>query len=216
MQGSVVMTATDGIVSRNALTLPRPRDTGTSEEATRAGKEPLGAWEAKPIPHGIHLIRPGIAFPLPGPKGYSTDEKEVKEEKETKARGIGKAVLKSHRELVLESWKAYGAKALSLNSDIFHGFKSSTRLNPRGYERSELYGQWRKRPQTVSYMPEPKRPFSVKEDGTLCTWAFGSSVRSAPYERITGGDIPSHVLALAAEKQIQAEQPDREENLDEF
>ena len=65
-------------------------------------------------------------------------------------------------------------------------------------------------------MPEPKRPFVIKDDGSLCTWAFGSKVKSAPYERITGGETPKHVLAMAAEKQIQAEQPDREEYQDEF
>jgi len=204
-QGSILMTATDGIVSEKRLELPKPRDTGTLEAATRAGKEPLGGWESKDIPGGIMLIRPGIAFPLQG---------DI--EKETKARGIGKAVLKSHRELVLESWETYGAKALSLNADVFHGFKSATRINSRGYERAANYGQWSRRTQAVSYMPEPKRPFRVKEDGSLCTWAFGPRVKSAPYERIVGGEIPKHILAMSAEKQLQAEQPDREEYQDEF
>jgi len=209
-QGSVLMTATDGIVSELPLTLPRPRDTGTLEAATRAGKEPLGAWESKDIPGGIMLIRPGIAFPI------ARKENENEAEKETKARGIGKAVLKSHRDLVLESWEQHGARALSLQSDIFHGFKSSTRVSSRGYERSELFGKWSKRPQSVSYMPEPKRPFVVKDDGSLCTWSFGPKVKSAAYERIAGGETPKHILAMAAEKQLQSEQPDREEYQDEF
>lgn len=205
-QGSVIMSATDGIVSLNPLRLPTPVDTGTIEAAKRAGKVELGAWESKTIPDGIMLIRPGIAFPL----------KKSSDEKETKARGIGKAVLKSHRDMVLESWEKNGARSLALDSDIFHGFKSSTRVNARGYQRSPHFGRWSRRTQSVSYMPEPKRPFALKDDGTLCTWAFGPKVQSAPYERISGGDTPAHVLAMALEKQIQAEQPDRGDGEDEF
>jgi hypothetical protein len=204
---AVLMTATDGIVATQRLTLAEPRETGTADAAKRYGKQPLGAWEHKPIPGGMHLIRPGIAFPLTG---------EL--EAEVKGRGIGKAVLKSHRAMVLESWEKHGPRPFEVTGDIFHGFKSATAITAEGYKRAANYGQWSKRTTQVSYMPEPKRPFALAEDGRLCTWALRQDEVSRPYARILGipGETPAHVLALAAEKQLQSEQPDRGEEIDEL
>jgi len=195
------MTATDGIIGTRELELPQPRDTGTLEAARAIGKEPLGAWEHKTIPGGMMLIRAGIAFPLTGDL-----------EGEVKARGIGKAVLKSSRADVLESWEKYGPKAITVKGSIFHGFKSSTGVDPRGYVRAENYGTWSERETQVSYMPEPKRPFAMTDDGRLCTWAFSQSVVSAPYSRI----LSKTAAMMVAEKIVQSEQPDREEVEDEF
>lgn len=204
---SILMTATDGIVSLAPLKRPIPIDTGTFEVAKQYGKEALGAWEEKVIPQGIMLIRPGIAFPLVG------------EVKDTKARGIGKAVLTKHRQMVLDSWEAYGPKALSLESTIFRGMKSSTSYTAReGIKRAAEYGQWVPRVQTVSYMPEPKRPFSLDYEGWLNTWAL-RKYESAPYARILGSYEQPENAELAALKELQimlAEQPDREDSFDEF
>lgn len=205
----VLMTATDGVVCENELNLPLPLNTDTASFAASKGKEALGAWESKHIPGGIHMIRPGIAFPLrlvDKKKGDKTDEKE------TKARGIGKVLLKNHRQRVLNSWEKHGTKSLVLESSMFHGAKSSTSLTVRGYQRSLNYGQWRKRVQSVSYMPEPKRPF-LTADGLLHTWAFGPDVVSAPYSRAM---VPDLVKALKQQQQLESEQPDGHEPDEEF
>jgi len=204
---AILMTATDGIVSRRKLSTPIPIDTGTFDAAKRYGKEALGAWEAKVMSEGVHMIRPGIAFPLKG------------KEEETKARGVGKAVLTKHRELVMQSWAEHGPKALTLTSTIFRGMKSATSyVQGQGYKRAAQYGQWVPRTQAVSYLPEPKRPFIVDDDGVLHTWAFNQEVISAPYARILGVDDEptSEVLALKELANILSEQPDREDSIDEF
>jgi hypothetical protein len=204
---SILMTATDGIVSLSKLKRPTPINTGTFDVAKQYGKEPLGAWEEKQIKEGIMLIRPGIAFPLKG------------EVKDTKARGIGKAVLTKHRQMVLDSWEANGPKALTLESTIFRGMKSSTSYSvAEGIKRAAEYGQWVPRVQTVSYTPEPKRPFSLGNDGKLDTWALGKECKSAPYARILGAyEEPNMEIAALKELQLMlSEQPDREDSNDEF
>jgi hypothetical protein len=204
---AVTNSATDGIISTVQLDPGEPRDTGTAEAAKRYGKQPLGAWEHKLVPGGMHLIRPGVAFPL-------SSELEA----EVKGRGIGKAVLKNHRAMVLDMWEKHGPKPFEVEGDIFHGMKSATAVTSAGYVKRENYGQWSRRKTQVSYMPEPKRPFALTEDGRLCTWAYGKDVESQPYPRIMGvyGDTPAHVLALRREKELQAEQPDREPTLEEL
>lgn len=204
---AVINSATDGIISTVRLEPDEPRDTGTAEVAARYGKQPLGAWEHKLVPGGMHLIRPGVAFPL-------SSELEA----EVKGRGIGKAVLKNHRAMVLENWEKYGPRPFEVEGDIFHGMKSATDRTSEGYVKRENYGQWSKRKTQVSYMPEPKRPFALTDDGRLCTWALGKDVVSQPYPRIMGvyGVTPAHVQALILEKQLQLEQPDREPVEDEL
>lgn len=206
--GTILMTATDGIVSSRPLTPAEPIDTGTAETAARFGKSPLGAWEAKPLPGGLHMIRPGIAFPL----NSATDEKE------TKARGIGKAVLRSHKQLVLDSWDKDGPAPLKLQSTIFRGLKSATSYSEgRGYRRADEYGRWIPRETSVSYMPEPKRPFAMTPENRLYTWAL-KDAQSAPYARILGEDAPNtaEVIALRQYDEMLREQPDREEEDNDF
>jgi hypothetical protein len=202
---AILMTATDSILSLKALELEKPKDSRTENNY---GKPPLGGWEKKTIPDGVMIIRAGIAFPL-----------RADDMKETKARGVGKAVLNKHRQRVLDSWAVNGPKSLVLESTIFRGMKSCTQYLPdKGYSKHEEYGQWVPRTTTVSYMPEPKRPFIVEDSGRLHTWAFNRNVKSAPYRRILGQDVPisAEGLILKELETMRSEQPDREISNEEF
>ena len=215
----ILGTATDGILSLEDLTLPVPRDTGTAVAAGKAGKVALGAWESKDLDEGIMLIRPGIAFPL-----------NAEIEAEVKARGIGKAVLASHRAQVLEQWEKHPGRTYKLSRDMFFGMKSATDgpTASKGYaSRRANYGSWAKQPTTVSYSPFPKRPRRGQGDGVaLRTWAFGPEVTSAPYERLLTVEAKEKIRAERrgmvngsadgdAEKRwetLLGEQPDRDED----
>lgn len=199
-QGSVLMTATDGICSTNELVPPRARETGTRLVAKQFGKEALGDWEHKVLP-GVHLIRPGIAFPL-----------GTADEKETKGRGIGKATVSKYREMILDSWAEHGPKAITVSGTLFRGMKSCTSYSQEEFKRHAEYGTWRKRDTQVSYWSEPKRPMLMNDEGGLYTWAFDSSVTSAPYDRITTAE--GRLMKL--KELIQSEQPDRTELEDAF
>jgi hypothetical protein len=213
---AILGTATDGILSTEKLILPEPRETGTREKSVAAGKHPLGAWEAKDLEKGIMLIRPGIAFPL-----------DAEIEAEVKARGIGKSVLASHRAGVLAQWEKKPWHTYHLSRTLFFGMKSAT--DPPSHHktfpsRRANYGQWGEQPQKVSYSPFPKRP---RQQGraTLRTWAFGSEVKSAPYERLLddetrlrlrrerrGAVNGSHEEDAAKRfETLMSEQPDRED-----
>jgi len=200
MQGSVLMTATDGIASRDILVPPRARDTGTAAIAREYGKEALGSWEHKTVP-GLHLIRPGIAFPL-----GSTDERE------TKARGVGKSTVAKYRQMILESWATHGPKAITVQGTLFRGMKSCTSYCQEEFRRHKEYGTWKLRDTQVSYWAEPKRPMLMHDDGTLYTWAFDKEVTSAAYDRITTAEG----RAMRKRELLQAEQPDRTELEDAF
>ena len=212
---NVLATATDGILSLRAFEganeLAEPIDTGTAGLVDPKGivKAPLGGWEVngaweakdrKPPMSGVHLVRPGVLFPL-------DDDGNAKE---FKARGVGKAVLKKERVIVLESWEAHGPRALTFTRDIFWGMRSSVRNGKKGPVRDKKYGTWEKQPVHVSYEPEPKRPWALKDD-TLLTWAFGPEVVCEAYDPAIK---PAHVRELQAEKILSEDQPDVEEGED--
>lgn len=178
---SVLMTATDGIVSDRELKLAVPRDTKTAEAARLKDKVGLGAWECKPLDKGIMIIRPGICFPL-----------DLEKELEVKARGIGKSIMASHRENILREWAERPGCTYNLSRTMFFGMKTSidppSRAEPYA-RRRENYGTWADQPQQVSYDPFPKRPRQpIPGPGrSLRTWALGDDCVSAAYERLLKG-----------------------------
>jgi DNA polymerase type B, organellar and viral len=195
----VLMTATDGIVSRQRLSLSMAMIEGF-RDAEGKEKPQLGQWECddKTAKLGIMLIRPGIAFPL-----GSEHVDPLKVGKEWKARGIGKATLAGHKQAIVDSWTANGEGSVRLKTIQFRGFKSG--VTPGG--RSPEYGKWVERSIDMSYMPEPKRPMGVGVGGRLGVWRVRRGARSAAYDKMVQD---SESRAHEAFKAVQSEQPDRE------
>jgi hypothetical protein len=211
---SILMLATDGIVSTERLTLEKPRDTGTSDLP-----KPLGGWEEKELEEGLFLIRPGIAFPL---KSYTQEQIDKEEdEKETKARGVGKAVLKTLRQTVLQSWEERGPETLQVPRPMFFGMKSQARRvgnEKSGYEyrRSERFGRFADQDQSISFNPLPKRP-CIDSNERFMTHALPQECLSDVYGPILGKPkvISDHLKTILEEKELEQEQPDADEYYDE-
>lgn len=205
---NIYMMATDGIFSRERLTLPKPKDTETDIPVTevKTGKvtqKPLGGWEETPIPQGIFIARPGIYFPL------NPTEKQLKQ---VKARGLGKANLYENHEKIRLHWHEYGHHLPVDVSNItrFCGAKTSiSRAGPEGqytYNRASetpngerrsgpdereaaaakpRYGQWITRKVSMSFRPMPKRS-DVNPDGkTLKLRELPPELVSMPYKKAT-------------------------------
>lgn len=139
---NMLMIATDGIYTREKITAPKPIETGTyncqvcGTAARKIGEpcpkgctsasgqpmlcKPLGGWERKVVKKGIFAARPGIYFPL-----NPTEEETEK----VRARGVGRAVMQSNWEKMVDAWKT-GEKSIHL-ADLtrFCGAKSS--IGPR-------------------------------------------------------------------------------------
>lgn len=204
---NILMVATDGIVSAEPLSLATPKDTSTFDALDiKTGKsKPLGGWEEKKIQDGMFLIRPGIAFPLAG---------DAKEE-EGKARGIGKAVLRTMRQKVLESWERNGAEPLEVTRPMFFGMKSMIRKVGDEYRRGDLYGKFANQVVKVDYHPFPKRP-AVGENERLLTWMLDGEM-SNPYGPILGRKkVESELVRqLREERELMLDQPDADDGFDE-
>jgi hypothetical protein len=215
---SVVSVATDGILVDKPLVLPEPRDTGTLEAAKNATKllpdgrrvpdpkSPLGAWEAKSYPKGIHSLRPGMRFrldvePDPDPK------EEGKKIKDTAARGLGVKILHQYRKEVLEAWEKKPRQPLVLQQKaVFWGAKLCiSRVELRDpkqkffqgglykYPRHPNYGCWREPdPYNVSYAPLPKRP-RFGPNNRLLTWALSAEEgESNAYDKKKKDALPAN------------------------
>lgn len=193
-QWHILMFATDGISSRVPLTLPKPKDTGT----TLTGK-PLGGWEEKGFPLGVFCVRPGIHFPL-----HPTDSQL----KEVRARGLGKKALYQNWEAIQNTWKKEGPSGIhSLSVNRFIGAKSALTVGAKSkvFKRSENYGEWIEHTIRVSFNPLPKRR-AIFRDGRLamhdyCNW------ESIAYDAAMKETIPEAISDLRA-SEIAAEQPD--------
>lgn len=121
---NLLMIATDGIVSRERLKLPTPRDTGTGwcpcpepsakdlsespelykrqKDGTYLVNKPLGGWEEKHGKKGVFLARPGIYFPM-----NPTDSEISK----VRARGLGRGVVYDQWRAIVKAyhrWEAQG------------------------------------------------------------------------------------------------------------
>lgn len=230
-RGNIYMLATDGIFSRERLTLAKPKDTGTDIEVLdrSTGKikyAPLGGWEENIIPQGIFIARPGIYFPL------NPTEKDLKK---IKARGLGKASLYENHKKILEHWDTYGhhMKVEVSNVSRFCGAKSSiSRSGPtsqfsynratrhddaaHGERRSAnaasgaqkdvpAYGQWITRPVEMSFDPMPKRENVNKDGRTLKIRRLPSEMESMPYKKAVKSLDRVLIEQIAA---IMLEQPD--------
>jgi hypothetical protein len=200
---SVLMMATDGIVTTQKLKTPKPRDTGTYDAHKPEKpdeKLPLGGWEEKVVPKGMFFARPGIYFPL---------QPTSKEAGQVRGRGVGRKAILDNWQTIVSSYESLGAsnitsKAVSITEiSRFCGAKSSIsmsiRNNVRVYKRADgknpdpCYGQWITRPVEMSFDPMPKRegigaPSVWGHAGrahTLTVRKMPRSAVSAPYDRAT-------------------------------
>jgi hypothetical protein len=196
---NILMFATDGVWSREKLSLPAPRDTGTGDLVKPSGASAaLGCWEEKEFPDGVFCVRPGIYFPL------RPSEDALKE---VRARGLGKKVLYDQYPRVMKAWDQ-GDKAVTLGGRYcrtcwqeipkgeecpdhdgkptdpmsrFIGIKSGIHKSPgKGYVRSADYGEWIEWDVKVSFDPCPKRAEQVGE--RLRPWSWVPE-ESEPYSK---------------------------------
>lgn len=120
-RGNLLMIATDGILTRERLDLPKPIDTGTYGvwECEKHKKtcfecedkkfKPLGGWEEKIVNRGIFLARPGVYFPL------NPTEDDIKT---VRGRGVGRGVILNHWEAIVNTWEQWD-KVLRPESEGF-------------------------------------------------------------------------------------------------
>ena len=199
--------ATDGVYTLERLSLPAPRDTGTSNLIDEKGKpvnKPLGGWEEKPIKGSVFFARPGIYFE----SGLSQENmKEI-----IRARGIGRMELVRYAKKIEQAYLR-GDESFTLKSqlDRFCGAKSSLHVKGQDVVRSTEYGQWVKRPITVSFAPNPKRRNPMRLPGEdfarLGLRSFVSDTESAPYSRAIGMQTEDAVELIQSEIELY-EQPD--------
>lgn len=195
-RANMLMVATDGIYTREQITLPEPRDTGTMT----SHKKPLGGWETKEVPQGMFLARPGIYFPL------NPTEDDIAS---VRARGVGRANLYRHWQAVLDAHARGDSHVTIAKVSRFHGAKSSVRaVKEQGglflkYIRADNYGEWSELPVKVGFDARPKRE-RIEPNGfmPLRTMARKSS---EPYDRALLSD---EAEAEIASKAILEEQPD--------
>lgn len=207
-RSNMLMVATDGIYTRERLTMPTPWDTGTADAAGADGKrKPLGGWEETPIEKGVFVARPGIYFPMNPTK---------KELKKIRARGIGKAVVLESHAIIEESWNRYGITQDAYIKKVvrFCGMKSSIsrtgkpgeytyyRANGEGSKEGHdmpSYGQWVERPVKMSFNPRPKRENVAADGSTLVPRRMLSDVMSAPYKKVQESEEKRELEAVIQE-----------------
>ena len=224
-RANVLSLATDGIISRELIQLPEPRDTGTSlakkspkEFAKTLGKpcetcgtiscdlahKPLGSWERKRADAGVFFARPGIYFD----NGLTSDDK-------IRARGISRKVLVKYIEKLREAWTK-GENGLAVSGEDharFQGMKSCIRRNSKGiFSRSPYYGEWHPMPVIMSFNPLPKRDgirrIRGKTYATLDIRKVDMKLTSIPYKQ--GMKSPER-LEYEKLNEMLGEQPDVDE-----
>ena len=216
-RSNMLMVATDGVVTRERLVLPEPRDTDTNEVVDDTGKlikKPLGGWDPTDYPKGVFMARPGIYFPL------DPTEEELKT---IRARGIGKATVLKNWEGIVKAWNAGGEKAVFRVGKVqrFCGAKTSISKslvkgsNPPEYQYNRAsaqngihpcYGDWVNRIIQMSFNPMPKR-LRVMDDGKrLQLREFPLTQESVPYHKALV--LSEEERGRIIEKEIALEQPD--------
>jgi len=198
---NLLMIATDGIASRERLTMPIPRNTDTFDcldEKGQLANKPLGGWEEKELKKGLFLARPGIYFPL-----RPTKEEIMK----VRARGIGRGSVFEQWETIVNAYESGKDMVHIKDLSRFIGAKSAIgRVTGRDgqfkYRRSDDYGQWIMRPVKMGFSPYPKR-CGVNSDNTLQLRKVEGE--SAPYRKGVVSKEAKDLIALAEEM---AEQPD--------
>lgn len=189
---SVLMLATDGVWSDVPISLPSPRDTGTSH-ATKA----LGGWDVKEYPRGVFAARPGIYFPL-----APTDEDLQK----VRARGLGRRVLYARHKEVVDAFAQGLPRVTVAGGQRFVGAKTGLRSYPgKGIVRSPDYGEWIDWSVDVSFDPRPKRSAILSQNRLQCWKRFEAP--SVPYERAlkTDEDKLLELALMIAEEQPHGE-----------
>lgn len=226
---NMIMVATDSVLTRERLTPPSPKDTGTDVLLTGGpNPKPLGGWEKKVYSKGVFLARPGVYFPL------DPTEEEVKD---VRARGVGKSVLIKHWQAILSAynmgessvviWCDYCARSActihktSINLSRFCGAKTSISWSPkkkrftRASARDGIkpaFGEWIGRKIEMTFDPMPKRQCVERDGVTLRIRRFPLTLESEPYAPAmgTGRNAPlsEEALELIAYAEEMAEQPD--------
>jgi hypothetical protein len=197
---NMLMVATDGIASRERLTLDTPRDTGTFDAVDEHGKaanKPLGGWEEKELPKGLFLARPGIYFPL------NPTKEEIKK---VRARGIGRGVVYEQWEKIVAAYEAGDDMVKVKDLSRFIGAKNAiTRAGKPGewrYTRSVEYGRWKLRPVEMHFNPRPKRDAKMPDGSLTLRKVQGES---APYDKSVVSEEVNELKRLTEEA---LEQPD--------
>lgn len=168
---NLLMTATDGICSRERLLLPTPRETETGvalpDKEGKMVSKPLGGWEEKEIPKGVFFVRPGIYFP------QNPTEEELDK---IRARGVGRGVMYKAWPSLVEAYERGESMIKLAEVSRFVGAKSSisvggVKAGRLAFKRAPNYGEWIQRPVELTFDPFPKRSH-VRQDKTLEVWKF--------------------------------------------
>jgi hypothetical protein len=118
---NVLSIATDGIYAAENIDCPKPVDTDTNGLLDNKGKpkEPLGGWEPKDVPDGVFIAKPGLYYSL---------AKDL-EQKDVRARGIGRRDTFEQREKLINGFLAWDRKDyeyfVALETRRFFGIKHS-------------------------------------------------------------------------------------------
>lgn len=225
---NLLMIATDGILTREKLNLPKPQDTGTFDvweckkhkktcyECSDRTYKPLGGWEEKINERGVFIARPGIYFPMnPTKKDLET----------VRARGVGRGVILNNWKAISDTWEAWDGKGdwpviKVSNVGRFCGAKTSIsrrvrkdksgkpffeyhRANGNHLEGDPHYGQWLTREVVMSFNPYPKREARTA-DGYLTLRRFTDGKESASYKK---AKLSPEAKQLKAEQELLIEQP---------
>lgn len=209
-RSNLYMMATDGIVSRERLVTPIPRDTGTWDAFDKGDQvnKPLGGWEEKEIKKGMFFARPGIYFPI------RPTEKELKS---VRGRGVGRKAILDNWGNIVDTYNTLDKAKLTDTivpiSEVsrFCGAKGTLSKMVRNgevfYNRAKNYGEWIVRPIEMSFNPLPKRAGLGDKIGTahqLQTRKLLMNLESSPYNRATSEE--SVELRFATDETM--EQPD--------
>lgn len=183
-KSNVLAVATDGILSRELVSLPAPRNTGTAlakrsatevENDRQADKicrhcgtvacelahKPLGGWETKIATSGVFVAGVGRYWDL-DKHGAQLEESL----KNIRARGIGRKTMAAYVAEIRQAWHEGrethvipGRGTRPDDDNIrFHGMRSSIYRRPDGsFVRYPDYGEWVPTDIKVSFDPMPKR-----------------------------------------------------------
>lgn len=203
---NMLMVATDGVFTLEALDPPVPKDTGTAE----TGK-PLGGWEEKIHGRGLFLARPGIYFPI------DPTEEEVKA---VRGRGIGKSVVLNFWKRIVDAYEAHGTSRTVQIAKVvrFCGAKSSiTKSGPEkfpifrradGTKSSVKYGQWIEREVEMSFSPMPKRERVARDKRSLVLRGISDDAPASwPYTKAL---VSQEAAAMRAHQDELDEQPEHD------
>jgi hypothetical protein len=183
---SILMVATDGMWSTEKLTLPKPRDTGTSDLP-----KPLGGWEEKDFPRGVFCVRPGIYFPL-----EPTDQ----ELENVRARGLGRRVVYEQWRKIVDAFERNEPEVKLGGVQRFVGAKTGFTIKDGVPVRRASYGEWILQEIKCGFSARPKR---IRRAGDrLVPWPY-VEVDSVPYDRAVSDDAAD----LSIAETIAQEQP---------